>query len=133
MGVVWTWHGRPQKFFQVGATSTFRLSFFRWRTIECKWTFTKRFTLSAPQRKFPVKTCAPFAFFEIVFRWSCIRVCEKVVHSVILYSFFWIGVSSNIIIIVNCRQLTLNWTWTIHNCVCGAHISLCGLNLPSQN
>jgi len=37
-------------------------------------------------------------------------------------SFCWIGVSSNIIIIVNCRQLNLNWTWTIYNCVCGAYI-----------
>ena len=26
-------------------------------------------------------------------------------------------VSTDIIIIVNCRQLSLNWTWTIHNCV----------------
>ena len=35
-----------------GATSTFRLSFFRLRTMQCKWTFTKRFTLSTP-KKFP--------------------------------------------------------------------------------
>jgi len=26
-----------------------------------------------------MKARAPFTFFEIVFRWSCIRVCEKVV------------------------------------------------------
>jgi len=39
----------------------------------------------------------------------------------------------NIIIFLNCRRLTLNWIWTIHNCVCRAHISLCGVNLTSQN
>jgi len=44
--------------------------------------------------------------------------------SVILYSFFWIEVSSNIIIIVNYRQLSLIWTSTIRNYVCGAHISV---------
>jgi len=47
---------------------------------------------------------------------------------VILYSFYWIEVSSNIIIII----MSLNWSWNIHNCVCGAQISLCGLNLTSQ-
>jgi len=40
--------------FPGGATSTFHLSFFRLRTIQCKWTFTKRFTLSTPKRKFAI-------------------------------------------------------------------------------
>ena len=52
---------------------------------------------------------------------------------VVPYNFCWIGVSSDIIIIVNYRQLSLNWTWNIHNRVCGTRISLCGLNLTSQN
>ena len=132
-----------------------------------KWTFTKRFTLSTPQRKFPMNTgvtrldgvrckkqiwrpyvrnwglaevnvlhwrkylwhCWDFSalpamiwrprghsapeelrsltppslrpcpwkhalrshYFEIVFRWSCIRVCEKVVLFVVLCRFCWIG------------------------------------------
>jgi len=81
---------------------------------------------ATPQRKFPMNARAPFAFFEIVFRWSCIRVCEKVVDYFLLSfsSFCCIGVSSNVIITVKCRQLSLNWTWTIRNYVCGAHISL---------
>ena len=73
--------------------------------------------------------------FEIAFRWSCIRVCEKVVlfcHPLQLL-LNWGSLSSNIIIIVNYRQLSLNWSWTTHNCVCDAHISLCELNLSSQN
>jgi len=44
-------------------------------------------TLSTPQRKFPMKSRAPF---EIVFRWSCIRVSEKVLF-VFLYSFAELG------------------------------------------
>jgi len=64
-----------------------------------------------------------------------VRICEKVVgyfcHP--FYSFCWIGVQSNIIIVVDYRHLSLNCTWTTHNCVCGAYISLCELNLASQN
>jgi len=81
--------------------------------------------LSRPQRKFPMKASAPFAFV-----WNCIQVE--------LYSYLrkgrilfchpsqlllnWGSLSSNIITIVNYRQLSLNWSWNIHNCVCGAHI-----------
>jgi len=83
----------------------------------------------------PWKQALRSYYFEIVFRWSwsCIRVCEMVVLFVILYNFCRTGVSSNIINIVNCRKLSLNWTWTIHNYVCGAHIILCRLNLTSEN
>jgi len=65
--------GVRRKFSRV-ATSTFRLSFFRLRTMQCKWTFTRRLTLSTPQKNFPMKVRAPFAFFEIIFMWSCIRI-----------------------------------------------------------
>jgi len=41
--------------------------------------FTAHCSGRCGQRKFPMKASAPFAFFETVFRWSCIRVCEKVV------------------------------------------------------
>jgi len=42
-------------------------------------------------------------------------------------------VKSNIVIIVNCRQLSVTWTWTIHNYFYGALISLCGLNLTFKS
>jgi len=79
-----------------------------------------------PAKKIPHESTSSIRLFEIVFRWSCIWVYEKVVDYFLssFSSFCWIGVSSSIIIIVNCRQLSLNWTWTIHNYVCGAHISL---------
>jgi len=63
----------------------------------------------------------------------CIRVCEKFALFVILHSICWIRLSPDIIIIVNGKQLSMNWTWIIHNYVYGARISLCELNLTSQN
>jgi len=46
-------HGRPQKFFQGGQSRHF-LILFRLLTMQCKSMFTKRFTLSTPQRKCPM-------------------------------------------------------------------------------
>jgi len=40
-------HERPQKFFQ-GEYVDILLIVFRLLTMQCKWTFTKRFTLSTP-------------------------------------------------------------------------------------
>jgi len=47
---------------RVGAMSTFYLTLFRLQMMQCKWTYTKRFTLSTPQRKFLMKARVPFAF-----------------------------------------------------------------------
>ena len=41
-------HGRPQKFFQGGGNIEILLIFYWLLTMQCKWTFTKRFTLSTP-------------------------------------------------------------------------------------
>jgi len=46
--------GRPQKFFQEGGNVEILLILFRLLTMQCKWTFTKRFTLSTPQRQCPI-------------------------------------------------------------------------------
>ena len=35
--------------------------------------------------------------------------------------------------IVNWRQLSLNWTWIIHKYICGSLIILCWLNVTSQS
>jgi len=101
-----------------------------------KWTYTKRFTLvSTTQGKFTMKARAPFAFV-----WNCIQVelysCLRKGRTFLssFTTFAELGyLSSDIIIFVNYRQLSLIWSWNIHNCVCGAHISLCSLNLTSQN
>ena len=100
---LWPWASAEN--FPGKAKPTFRLSFFRLRTMQCKWTFTKR--LTTPQRKFPVKARAPLAFREMVLRWSCIRVCEKVVLFVVLCSFYWIGISSNTLLLWTAN----NWLW----------------------
>ena len=47
--------------FSKGGNVDILLIFFRLLTLQCKWTFTKRFTVSTPQRKFPMKTRPPFA------------------------------------------------------------------------
>ena len=46
-------HTRPPKFFQRGGGSRQFAYLFRLLTMQCKWTFTKRFSLSTPQRKWP--------------------------------------------------------------------------------
>ena len=38
-------------------------------------------------KKIPHESTRSVRIFEIVFRWSCIRVCETVVLFVVLYSF----------------------------------------------
>ena len=47
-------HGRPQKFFQGRATSTFCLCFSKLLTMQYKWTLTKRFTLHTSQIQCPM-------------------------------------------------------------------------------
>ena len=59
-------HGRPQKVIQGGGNVDILLIIFKLLTIQCKWTFTKRFTLSTSQRKWPMlpkksQKCAPLA------------------------------------------------------------------------
>ena len=125
--------GVRRNFSRWAATSTLRLSF-----LGC-W---RRNANGPSQNAIPFLRCnanSPrkhaFAFFWnrilVEFYSSLRKGCRLL--SVILYSFCWIGVSSNIIIIVNCRQRSLNWTWTILNYVCGAFISLGRLNLTSQS
>ena len=47
--------------FPRGCNVDILLIFFRLLTLQCKRTFTKRFTVSTPQRKCPTKARAPFA------------------------------------------------------------------------
>jgi len=74
-----------------------------------KWMFIKSFTLSIPQKLPHERTRSIRILLKIILRWKCIRVCQKCALSVIRYSFSWIDVQSNIVIIANCRQLSLNW------------------------
>jgi len=49
-----TVHGRRQKCFQVGGNVEILLDLFRLLTMQCKSTFTKRFTLSTSDRMCPM-------------------------------------------------------------------------------
>ena len=50
--VIFSSHSRPQKIFQRERQRQNLLILFR--TMQCKWTITKHFTLSTPQKKFPM-------------------------------------------------------------------------------
>jgi len=56
--------------FSRGTTSTFRLSFFRLRTMQHKWTFTKRLPF-LHTKKIPHENTRSVRIFETVSRWSC--------------------------------------------------------------
>ena len=86
------------------ATSTFRLSFSGCERCSANGPSQNALLFLHHKENSPLKHVLCLHFFEIVFRWSCIRVCENIVLFVILYSFFWIGVLSNISIIVTCRS-----------------------------
>jgi len=53
--------GARRKFSRGRGNVIILLSFFRLLTLQCKWTFTKRFTVSTTQRICPMKARAPFA------------------------------------------------------------------------
>ena len=128
--ILW-WSWESAEIFQGGNVSILLIVF----KLQCKWTSTKRFTFFRPQRKFPMKARAPFACFWNCIQvelYSCLRKGRTFCHPLQLLM-NWGSLSSNIIIIVNYRQLSLKWSWAIHSCVCGIHVSLCELNLTSQN
>jgi len=84
-----------------------------------------------------MKASAPFPFV-----WNCIQVelysCLRKGRTFLL-SFItfaelgWPIIQYHYYCELQTRQLSLNWCWNIHNCVCGAHISLCGLNFFFPN
>jgi len=128
--------GVRRNFSRGEATSKFRLSFFRFQTMQMDLHKTL-YPFYTAEKISHESTCSIRIFWnhiQVELHLSWRKCCSLL--SVFLYSFCWIGVSSiYIIIIVYCRQLSLNWTWTIHKCVCvtHSHISLCGLTLTSQN
>jgi len=88
----------------------------RLRTLQCKWTFTKRFRVSTPQRKFPMKARAPFASILKSFSSRVVGYTsfpQRCTFSHLLQRLLnW---RINVVIIVNSTQMSLKWTWTISN------------------
>jgi len=56
--------GVRRNFSRGGATSTFPLSFFRLRTMQCKWTFMKGFTFSTLKKIHHESTCSIRIFLK---------------------------------------------------------------------
>ena len=90
---------------------------------------TKRFAVTTPQRKFPMKARAPFA--SILKSFSSVSVGytslpRKCTFCHLLQPLLnW---RINVVINVNSTQMSLKWTGTIHNYVCGSLVCLCLLN-----
>jgi len=65
-------HERPQIFFQGETTSTSCIFFLGcWQmTMQCKWTFTKRFALSTPKRKWSIlrQSSQKCTFLDVLWR-----------------------------------------------------------------
>jgi len=96
-------------------------------TLQCKWTFTKRCPVSTPQRKFPLKARAPFASILKSFSGGAVgytslpQRCRPTFSHLLQLLLNW---CINVVIIVNCTQMSLKLTWTISNYVCGSHFSV---------
>ena len=98
-------------------------------TLQCKWTFTKRFPVSIPQRKFPMKARTPFASILKYFSSGAVgRLYEFVTKVYFQSSVTLLKWRINDVIIVNSTQMNLKCTWTINNYVFGSLICLCWLN-----
>jgi len=100
------------------------LIIFRLLTLQCKGMFTKRFTVSAPQRKCSMKTRALFASTVV---WNHFQVelyrPTNLPHKCTFCHLLQILLNWRIF-----TQLSLKWSWTIKKYVCGSLISYYWLN-----
>jgi len=72
-------HGRPQKFFQGGATSIFAYPFSGCERCNANGPTQNALPFLHHKENSPWKHALHSHWFEIVFRWSCIRVYEEVI------------------------------------------------------
>ena len=111
--------------FSRGSNVDILLIILRLPTIQCKWTFTKRFPFSTPQRKVPMKARAPFASVLKSFSSGAVgytSLPQRCTFSHLLQRLLnW---RKNVVIIVNSTQMSLKWTWTISDYICGSHFSV---------
>jgi len=115
--------------FSRGGNADILVVIFKLLTLQCKWTFTTRFTVSTPQRKFShERTRSIHINFEIFFKWSC-RLYEFATKV-----YFLSSVTTFAELAHKCRyhcELHTNESevdLTINNDVCGSLICLCWLN-----
>jgi len=111
-----------RRIFSRGWNVDILLIFFRLLTLQCKRMFTKRFTVSTPQRKCPMKARALFASVLQFFQVELYRPTNLPQGCTFCHP---------LQILLNWRiftQLSLKRTWTINKYVCGSLISLYRLN-----
>ena len=100
-------HWRLQKFFHKGDKVDILLVFCKLQTLQCKWTFTKRFTVSTPRSKCPIKTRGPFTD---IFKCLSGAACELVTKV-----YFLSCVTAFVGLSHKCRlslRTPHNWVWT---------------------
>jgi len=113
--------------FPEGGNVDILLIFFRLLSLQCKLMFTKRFTVSTPQRKCPWKHVLHSHLFWNLFQ---VELCTNLPQRCTFYHPLQILLNwrINVIIIVNYTQVSLKLIWIINNYVCGPLDSLCWLN-----
>jgi len=104
---------------------------FRLLTLQCKWTFKKRFPVSTPQRRFTMKARTPFASILEYFSSGAVgytSLPQRCIFGHLLQ--LLLNWRINVVIIVNSTQMSLKWTWTIiTNYVWSSLICLCWCSL----
>jgi len=105
--------------FPGGCNVIILLVIFRLLMLQCNWMFTKRFTVSTPQRKCPMKACAPFTSILKSFLSGAVYEFATNVH------FHLLQILLNLCMFT---QLSLKWNWSINKYICGSLISLSWLN-----
>jgi len=99
---------------------------FFWRPwLQCKWTLTKRFTVSRSQRKFPMKARAPFASILKSFSSGAVGYTglpQKCTFCHLLQ--LLLNWRINVVTIVNSTQMSLKWkfspreiSWCVDKCI----------------
>jgi len=95
--------------------------------LQCKWTFKKRFPVSTPQRKFPMKARAPFASILKSFSGGAVGYTSLPQRRRPTFSHLsqrLLNWRINVVTIVNSTQMSLKLTWTFSNYVCGSRFSV---------
>jgi len=115
--------------FSRGGNVDILLIFFKLLTLQCKWTFKKRFTVSTPRRKFPMQARAPFASILKSLSSGAVGYTSLPQRCTFCHLIqLLLNWRINVVVIVNSTQMSLKWTWTINYYVFGSLISLCWLN-----
>ena len=114
----WEWPWASAEIFPWGCNVNVLLIIFRLLTLQCKRMFTKRFTVSTPQRKHELYSHLFWNPFQVeLFRPTHLPQKCSFCHPLQILLNWCISI-----------QLSLKWTWTINKYVCGSLTSIYWMN-----